>query len=50
MNRLFINDKSFFVKDKKWVYMGEFVNIYQHIWRRLHWCWVTEHICSLFLA
>ena len=21
-----------------------------HIWRRLHSCWVTEHICSLFLA
>ena len=29
--------------------LGEFVNIF-HIWRLLHWCWVTQHICCLFLA
>ena len=23
---------------------------FPHIWRRLHRCWVTEYICSLFLA
>ena len=23
---------------------------FAHVWRRLHWCWVTEHICSLFLT
>ena len=49
VNRLFSQDKSFFVSDKKWVL---WVNLgkHPHIWRRLQWCWVTEHICTFFLA
>ena len=29
--------------------LGEFVKIF-NIWRRLHWCWVTQHICKFVLC
>ena len=29
--------------------LGEHVKIF-HIWRLLHWCWLTQHICCLFLS
>ena len=39
----------FFVTDEKGVH---WVNLwkYPHIWRRLNWCWLIEHIYSLFIA
>ena len=42
-------DRSFFVTDKSEC-TGWICEKLPHIWRCLHWCWVTEHNCSLFLA
>ena len=50
MNRLFIQDKSFFITDKRDCAGWILNNYFPHIWRRLHWCWLTAHICSLFLG
>ena len=49
MNRLFQARLVILCNRQKVSVLGEFVNIF-YIWRLLHWCWVTQHICCLFLA
>ena len=49
INKLFSQDKSFFVTTKCEC-TGWICENFPLICRRLHWRWVTEHICSLFLS